>query len=99
MSSALDKLIAETKEQTYDPRAQRCWPWWHTWTMWSNISARQQGRRCVCCGLEQRRSLPHLCVWVTGYKRDITHNAKPIGIVYYQHCDGCGECRRLECAQ
>lgn len=83
MTTDLDKLIEEA--QTYNPRAQSCWPWWHAWAMWGSVNVHQQSRRCVRCGLEQRRALAHACT--------------VIGMVYYQHCNGCGEHRRLECGQ
>lgn len=99
MTTDLDKLIEEAQAQTYNPRAQRCWPWWHAWTMWGGDNARQQSRRCVRCGLEQRLALAHVCKWVTDHQRNVTNpDGHCYGIAYYQHCDGCGDRRRKNCA-
>jgi hypothetical protein len=52
----LRNLATEAAREAYDPRAARCWPWSHEWTMWkerirpgySHISC--LARRCVRCG-------------------------------------------------
>ena len=48
----LKTLAEEAVRTAYDPRAQRCWPWSHAWTMWKEESRFSyfQRRRCVKCG-------------------------------------------------
>lgn len=53
----LKKLAEEAAREAYTPRAERCWPWSHRWTMWRPsvlaggfVSSSFQRRRCLRCG-------------------------------------------------
>jgi hypothetical protein len=50
-------LVEEAQRTAYDPRARRCWPWSHQWTMWRPVRVLQvfQQRRCVRCGITKER--------------------------------------------
>jgi hypothetical protein len=94
-------LIDEAAAQTYNPRARKCWPWWHEWTMWETEKGqRYQTRHCVGCGLAVRNVLAKECVhiWRTIEKARIMEkgNDLPIGRNYYQQCDECGDCRKKQ---
>jgi hypothetical protein len=91
-------LAKEALAETYDPRAQRCWPWSHRWTMWEqaeNAKGAFQTRRCTGCGYMQRARLHggHVHSWKTIEKREIVreHGAIPTGVMYTLECRGCGE--------
>jgi endonuclease III len=57
----LAKLVAEAVDEAYSPRALKCWPWQHQWTMWSlqiiqfgnYIPKQRQIRQCLRCGLSK----------------------------------------------
>ena len=60
----LRKLAEEAAGTVYDPRAKKCWPWSHRWTMWAvgrhpaypTIQA-VDIRRCLRCGKTQVRDI------------------------------------------
>lgn len=57
----LRELAEQAARETYSPRAKKCWPWSHAWTMWE--THRRPGwpydvcqmRRCVRCGKFQTK--------------------------------------------
>ena len=60
----LRKLAEEAAQAVYDPRAKRCWPWNHKWTMWQvgrnptwpRLYA-SDIRRCLQCGKTQVKDI------------------------------------------
>lgn len=57
----LRQLVNEASHESYDPRAKKCWPWSHQWTMWKErnkpgfVSLKCQMRHCVKCGKMQEK--------------------------------------------
>lgn len=94
------KLAEEAKTHAYDPRAKRCWPWSHEWTMWERDSTgREQSRRCLRCGKERIVTLTRTCVhiWKTYQKSEVWSEVGgkfPIGVAHMQQCAKCGDVRR-----
>jgi hypothetical protein len=98
-------LAAEAAKTAYDPRAKRCWPWSHQWTMWeTERTGRQQTRRCTGCGKTAVSQLRRTCdhEWRTlnavslfsrtdyGGKEDL-----PFARALDQQCTKCGDIRRV----
>lgn len=57
------KLAQEAAAEVYSPRAGRCWPWNHQWSMWE-IGPRPgflflqcESRRCLRCGKRRVKNL------------------------------------------
>ncbi len=92
-----NQLAAEAAKTAYDPRARRCWPWSHEWTMWQEEPAFQrQSRRCLNCGRMQASSLKRVCVhgeWTLLAKGNITSPgaSKPSGHYWTRECGLCAE--------
>lgn len=53
----LKKLAEEAAATAYEPRAKKCFPWSHQWTMWEYVNSLKldQTRRCVRCGLRKEK--------------------------------------------
>lgn len=53
---SIKNLIEEATREAYSPRAKKCWPWSHAWTMYklgehpTYRTITVQSRRCVRCG-------------------------------------------------
>lgn len=97
MTDPLDfKALAEEAARTaYDPRAERCWPWSHEWTMWQpNPGGRHQKRRCVRCGVSQGKRLSAVCAhdWRRiDDGRTTNKGGEIIGFWYMYRCSHCCE--------
>lgn len=92
-------LAKEALAETYNPRARRCWPWSHEWTMWeTSADGREQNRRCIGCGRIQKNVLVKTCQhrWTTIERSKVWGSSReyPTGVVYIQKCDGCGKIQR-----
>lgn len=105
MDSDFKKLVEEAANETYNPRARRCWPWSHEWTMWETVrGGRQQVRRCVGCGKEQF-TLARACLhqWVTyntaqmlpAVNGEVVSDV-PLGVRHLQRCKHCGDARKVD---
>src|SRR6185437_7002572 len=91
-------LAIEAAETTYDPRAKRCLPFLHTWSMWERSGRIQQERRCVSCGLHQIRTITRCWgrhVWETLATTSKVKGGKKIGKIYHQECENCCAMRRI----
>lgn len=94
------KLAAKAAGEAYDPRADRCFPFCHRWSMWDRDGF-YQFRRCIRCGKWQTRCVVSLfapCrhMWDTFNETDLRDPFQPnasIGRVYRQHCRHCGDYR------
>lgn len=94
------KLVSEATSEAYDPRARRCWPWSHAWTMWQeNPCDASQSRRCTACGLVSvcRTGAKPVHDWATERQGNILNGRKqPIGTYKEQRCTMCAEFRILK---
>jgi hypothetical protein len=96
----LRKLAEEAADAAYDPRAKRCWPWSHEWTMWvTDQHGRSQDRRCLRCGRKQINVLVTSCAhrWETISENPVfgpESDKRAIGFAYSQKCTECGDLRR-----
>jgi hypothetical protein len=52
----LKKLAQDAMREAYSPRAKKCWPWSHEWTMWAlerhplYVTLEVHRRQCLRCG-------------------------------------------------
>ncbi|MGE0221751.1 MAG: hypothetical protein AB7F35_09950 [Acetobacteraceae bacterium] len=97
------KLALEAAAEVYSPRARRCRPWSHVWTMWeTDAGGLYQARRCVGCGKEVRRQLARACShhWETTSVMNLvspdTRVRHPIGEIHIQRCWKCGDVQRRD---
>ena len=53
----LRRLAMDAAREAPTPRALKCWPWSHRWTMWQPDFQGSicQRRRCLRCGLSKGR--------------------------------------------
>lgn len=94
------KLADEAAAETYDPRAGRCFPFLHQWSMWDRDGV-YQFRRCIRCGKWQIGQLVSVWAscrhaWDTIQDFDLhspDHPGYTVGRVYRQCCRHCGEVR------
>jgi hypothetical protein len=103
MITDFQALVEESIQERYDPRARRCRPWSHEWSMWQvEITGRRQIRRCVGCGKMQVRQVSRKCchVWSTVEQYWVSGpvpNARGYeGVAYMQKCERCGDMRRKQ---
>ena len=94
-------LAKEAAGEGYDPRAKRCWPWSHAWTMWEKDgSGEWQTRRCVRCGKEKYHRLVkvHAHKWKCVREGPIMCEGRvnPVGHYEDQRCAVCGALRHVK---
>jgi hypothetical protein len=55
----LRRLAKEAAREIYSPRAEKCWLWFHRWTMWeaNYDGSLYQRRRCMRCGKTIEKSI------------------------------------------
>lgn len=94
------QLAQEAARSVYDPRAARCWPWSHAWTMWApDQSRRFQARRCTKCGKTVLSTLADECAhrWKTVAEgRILDEDRNPVGTFHNQQCQVCGDMRKVK---
>jgi hypothetical protein len=99
------KLAKEAAAESYNPRATRCWPWTHAWTMWQKIDhGNKQERRCTGCGKVHIKVLSkaHEHTWKTIEMATMWSTPRgqlPIGWTYIQECIYCHTPRRVDLTQ
>ena len=101
MTTDFRSLVEEALQSAYDPRARRCRPWSHEWTMWLlSPDNRKQSRRCVGCGKTQFKTVAKECLhsWSILEQRDVwlVGADRPSAVAYFQSCRWCGDVRRRE---
>lgn len=94
------KLADEAAAETYDPRAGRCLPFFHRWSMWDRDGF-YQFRRCMRCGKWQIGTLTwgqcrhH---WANIHESPLfgdMNGKTTVGHIYRQSCDHCGDIRSV----